>query len=155
MGGGKETNYGECLREKTSSPYNTTQLRLWLLGNGFQFWTRSQELMTRVTRQWHRNVRGSKRWWHKNQPLLSLIIHTLFLHDGGQRHNTCILCFKDLSSPLDTSSSHHNHSKHRRWWQTAERELWANQRGLAPTRWAGVYEDFVKMMIIQSKSKYL
>ena len=68
---------------------------LEMLGNGFPFGALSQELMTRVTRQWHRNV-SSKRWWHKNQ-LLSDYPHIVSFGPAESQH-------KDLLRILQTES---------------------------------------------------
>ena len=98
--GRKETN--DCAWE---NPLYTTKLRLVLLVNGFSFWALSQELMTRVTRQWHRNV-SSKRWWDKKQ-LLSDYPHIVSLGPVESQHRDFP---KDLSNwVLHTPHLTHHH----------------------------------------------
>ena len=80
---------------------------LEMLGNGFPFGALSQELMTRVTRQWHRNV-SSKRWWHKNQ-LLSDYPHIVSFGPAESQHKDLLRILQ--TAPCYAHLTHHQNSQ--------------------------------------------
>ena len=100
----KETNDCACLGEKILLTQQSYVCFLETIGNSFPFWALSQELMTTVTRQWHRNAR-LKTMMAQKPASLWFSTHCFFGASGESQHRDFV---KDLTNFAHSSMTHHH-----------------------------------------------